>query len=319
MDGVPARPGALARARRFADGLPPTAKAVLLTVFSALMFQSMNGVIRHVADTGIHPFEIAFFRNLFGIVVLVPLIVRYGLAVMRTSRFDLHLLRGVINVVSMLCFFYSVSVAPLASVASLGFTLPLFVTIYAAIMLKERLRARRLAALAVGVLGALMIVRPGSDDMNLGNLIVLFGTAVWGLALMVIKVQARTETPLAITLWSSIMLALLSALPAALVWRAPDAGQLLWMALTGLLGTAGTMAVAQALRVAEASAIMPFDFVKVLWAALIGYLAFGQVPDTWVWVGGAVIFASTLYLTLREAQLARAGRLSRPPIPPSGP
>ncbi|MGE0666288.1 MAG: DMT family transporter [Sphingomonadales bacterium] len=289
--------------------MPPTAKAVCMMVFSALMFQSMNAVIRHVSDLGLHPFEIAFFRNVFGILVMVPLIMRYGMAVMRTSRFDLHLLRGVINVVSMLCFFYSVTVAPLASVASLGFTLPLFVTIYAAIMLKERLHSRRLAALAVGVLGALLIIRPGSDDMNLGNLIVLVGTAVWGLALMVIKVQSRTETALGITLWSSIMLAVLSAVPALLVWKAPDAEQLIWMAFTGVLGTAGTMAVATAMKLADASAVMPFDFTKLLWAGLIGYLAFGQVPDAWVWIGGAVIFSSTVYLTYREAQLARAGKL----------
>jgi drug/metabolite transporter (DMT)-like permease len=294
--------------------LPPTAKAVCLMMFSALMFQSMNAVIRHVANLGLHPFEIAFFRNVFGIVALVPLIVRYGIEVMYTSKFHLHLLRGVINVVSMLCFFYSVSVAPLASVASLGFTLPLFVTIYATFMLKERLHSRRLTALAIGVVGALMIIRPGSDDMNMGNLIVLVGTAVWGLALMVIKVQSRTESSLNITLWSSIMLAVLSAIPALMVWKAPDAEQLVWMGLTGVLGTAGTMAVAQALRLADASAIMPFDFTKFLWAALIGYLAFGQMPDAWVWLGGAVIFSSTLYLTFRESQIARARRLEEAKI-----
>jgi drug/metabolite transporter (DMT)-like permease len=291
--------------------MPPTAKAVCLMIFSALMFQSMNAVIRHVSDLGLHPFEIAFFRNVFGIVALVPLILRYGLRVMYTSKFHLHLLRGVINVVSMLCFFYSVSVAPLASVASLGFTLPLFVTLYAALMLGERLHARRLAAMAIGVAGALLIIRPGAADMNMGNLIVLVGTAVWGLALMVIKVQSRTESPLNITLWSSIMLALLSAVPALLVWKAPDGNQLAWMALAGLLGTAGTMAVANALKLADTTAVMPFDFTKLLWAALIGYLAFGQVPDAWVWVGGAVIFSSTLYLTYREARLARAGRLQK--------
>ncbi|MEN3977280.1 DMT family transporter [Emcibacter sp. SYSU 3D8] len=311
MEGVPpARPvNLLQRLYGAIVIMPPTAKAVCLMIFSAAMFQSMNAVIRHVSDLGLHPFEIAFFRNVFGIVVLVPLIARYGIGVMRTSRFDLHLLRGVINVVSMLCFFYSVTVAPLASVASLGFTLPLFVTIYAAIMLKERLHSRRLTALAIGVIGALMIIRPGSDDMNLGNLIVLGGTAVWGMALMVIKLQSRHDSSLNITIWSSIMLALLSAIPAILVWKAPGVEQLAWMALTGLLGTAGTMAVAQALKLADASAIMPFDFTKLVWAALIGYLAFGQVPDMWVWIGGAVIFSSTVYLTYRESRLARAGKL----------
>ncbi|MBI1182454.1 MAG: EamA family transporter [Alphaproteobacteria bacterium] len=299
------------RLQSWVAGLPPTAKAVCLSVFATLMFQSMNAVIRHTASTGIHPFEVAFFRNLFGLAVLTPLLARYGLKVLYTSRFRLHLLRGVVNVTSMMCFFYAVSVTPLANVASLGFTLPLFVTVYAAVLLKERLRSRRLTALAFGVAGALMIVRPGSDDMNVGTLIVLGGTAVWGMALMIIKVQGRTDSPLTITLWSSIMLTLLSALPAVYVWQTPDHGQLLWLALTGLLGTTGTLAIAQALRMAEASAIMPFDFAKFIWAALLGHLAFGEVPSPWVWAGGTVIFSSTVYLTFREARLARAGRLQR--------
>ncbi|MEN3951434.1 DMT family transporter [Iodidimonas sp. SYSU 1G8] len=312
MDGQsPARAGFADRAQAFVRDLPPLPRAVCLMIFAALMFQSMNAVIRHVAHSGIHPFEVAFFRNIFGLVALAPLILRNWTDAVRTNRFHLHLLRGVVNVVSMLCFFYSVSVTPLADVASLGFTLPLFVTVYAAILLKERLRARRLIALAIGIVGALMIVRPGSEDMNQGTLIVLFGTAAWGAALMIIKVQSRTESPLNITVWSSIMLALLSAIPAFFVWRWPDATQLLWMGLTGVLGTAGTLAMAQALRMTDASAIMPFDFVKFIWAALIGYLAFGELPDAWVWIGGVVIFCSTVYLTLREAHLAREGRLRR--------
>jgi drug/metabolite transporter (DMT)-like permease len=196
-------------------------------------------------------------------------------------------------------------------VASLGFTLPLFVTVYAAILLREKVRARRLTALVVGVAGALMIVRPGSDEMNVGTLIVLGGTAVWGLALMVIKVQARTESPLTITVWSSILLSVLSFFPAVTVWEWPDQTQYLWLGLTGILGTTGTLAVAQALKLAEANAIMPFDFVKFIWAALLGYFAFGELPDAWVWIGGTVIFSSTVYLTYREAQLARAGQLKR--------
>jgi drug/metabolite transporter (DMT)-like permease len=303
--------GPFSRLQHRIVALPPTVKAVCLSVFAALMFQSMNAVIRHTASTGVHPFEVAFFRNLFGLFVLMPLLVRYGLQVMRTSRFHLHVARGLLNVTSMLCFFYAVSVTPLANVASLGFTLPLFVTVYAAILLKEKVRARRLTALVVGVAGALMIVRPGSDEMNVGTLIVLGGTAVWGLALMVIKVQARTESPLTITVWSSIMLSMLSFFPAITVWEWPDQTQFLWLGLTGILGTTGTLAVAQALKLAEANAIMPFDFVKFIWAALLGYFAFGELPDAWVWIGGTVIFSSTVYLTYREAQLARAGQLKR--------
>lgn len=294
--------------RKHYDGASSFTQAVALIVWASLAFNLMNAVIRHVS-ADIHPFEIAFFRNVFGLVALSPFFFRHGLGVLRTHRFGLHVSRALINVVSMMCFFYALSITPLAEVASMGFALPIFVTIYAAIFLKERLRARRLAALAVGILGALIIIRPGVGAMQLGPLIILAGTAIWGMAIMVIKVLARTDTAVCITAWASIMLAVLSLPPALMFWDAPNLEQYGWLALIGTLGTIGALSVAQSLKLADASALMPFDFVKLVWAAMIGFIVFGEVPTPWTWVGAAVIFSSTLYLTYRESQLRREGEL----------
>ena len=288
--------------------LSPLMQAACFMVIASFGFQAMNGVIKHLS-TEIHPFEIGFFRNIFGLVALAPFFVRYRLEVFRTEKFGLHLLRGAINVVSMLCFFYAISIAPLAKLASLAFTLPLWVTVFAVIFLGERLRSRRILALVVGTIGALIIIRPGTEAMNLGSLLVLAGTAIWGLALMTIKVLARTESNLSITAWAAVLLAAFSLPPALLHWTWPSPGEFAWLALVGGLGSLGVMATAQAFRLAEANALMPFDFFKLIWAAAIGYIFFAEVPDIWTWLGGAVIFLSTVYLGYRESQLKKQGEL----------
>ncbi len=294
--------------RRRYDGAPAFTQAVTLMVGASLVFNLMNAVIRHLS-ADLHPFEIAFFRNVFGLVALSPFFFRHGLGVLKTQRFGLHVGRALINVVSMMCFFYALSITPLAEVASMGFTLPIFVTIFAAIFLKERLRARRLAALAVGIVGALIIIRPGAGVLQAGPLIVLAGTAIWGVALMFIKVLARTDSPVGITAWASIMLAVLSLPPALMFWTPPELTQYAWLAVIGGLGTTGALAIAQSLKLADASALMPYDFVKLVWAAIIGFIVFAEVPSFWTWLGAAIIFSSTVYLTYRESQLRRQGDL----------
>lgn len=298
---------ALGAHRRF-SGASDLTRAVLLMVFASLVFNLMNAVIRYLS-ADIHPFEIGFFRNVFGLVALSPLYFRHGLRVLKTKRIGMHATRAGFNVISMMCFFYALSITPLAEVASMGFTLPIFVTIFAAIFLGERLRARRLAALAIGFCGALIIVRPGAETMETGPLIVLAGTALWAVSIMVIKSLSRTDSPLTITSWASINLAVLSFPIALIYWTTPTLEQFAWLGAIGIMGSVGAMATAHSLRLAEATALMPFDFIKLLWAALIGLVVFGEVPSPWTWVGAAIIFASTLYLTYREAAIRREREL----------
>ena len=285
---------------------PAMLRAVTIMVLGSLVFNLMNAVIRHLSSAGpsaLHPFEIAFFRNVFGLVALTPIFMRQGLEPLKTGQFGKHLLRASINVVSMMCFFYAISITPLAEIASLGFTLPLFVTVYAALFFGERLRMRRIAALVVGGIGAAIIVRPWEGSMELGAWLVLAGSAIWGVALLITKSMADRDSSVTITAWAAILLAVLAFFPASTVWQWPSGEQFAWLALIGALGTTGSLMIVESLKLAEANALMPYDFVKLVWAALVGFIFFGEVPDIWVWVGGAVIFASTVYLTYRESKL----------------
>ncbi len=274
---------------------------------ATVVFSCMHATIRH-ASADMHPFEIAFFRNLFGLLLLAPLLFKYGIAPLRTARLKLHLLRGLFNITSMLCFFYALSIAPLTDVAAMTFASPIFATALAVFVFGEMVGIRRWAAIAIGFAGTLVVLRPGFEGVALGPLLALIASLIWGIALLVIKVLARTESSLTITAWMMILLTPLSLIPALLFWQWPSAEQYLWLVFTAALGTSGHLFLNQALKEAETNVVMPVDFVRLIWVSIIGFYAFGEVPDLFTWIGGAMIFSSALYIAYREGVLRRGAK-----------
>jgi len=281
-------------------------RGALLMAAAAACYAILHGSVRYISAE-IHPFEITFFRNLFGFIVLLPWFVIHGLQPLRTRRIGLHLLRASSNVVAMLMFFMALSMTPLAQVQALGFTAPLFATILAIFILGERVRLRRWTALIAGFIGALIIVRPGLQPMDTGSLLTVASAAVWGFTLITIKVLSRTDSAITITAYMVLLMSPLSLLPALYYWTWPSPEMWLWLVVCGVSGTVAQLLMAQSFRVAEATVVMPFDFTKIVWGALIGYLAFGEAVDVWTWIGAGVIFSGVTYITYRERNLAASG------------
>ncbi len=292
----------LSTARGLYASSPAVVRGMALIAVSALCFAAMHGLIRHVTGD-LHPFEAAFFRNLFGLLFFLPWFARVGLRPLRTGRLRLHALRGGLQVLAMLSFFMALSITPLAEVSALSFSAPLFASLGAIVFLGEKMRLRRWSALIIGFAGALVIIRPGFETIDVGFVLVIFSAALWAGTMLVIKVLARGESSLTITAYMGLFLTPLSFLPALFVWQWPSVAQLVLLAAIGGLGSVGHLAMAQAFKEAEVSAIMPADFTRLIWATIIGYLAFAELPDLWTWIGGAVIFASTTYIAFREARL----------------
>lgn len=265
----------------------------------------MNAII-HGLGHSLHSFEIAFFRNLFGFCALLPLLARAGPEALRTSRLPLHALRGLLNAVAMLSFFYALAITPLAEVAALSFTSPLFATLLAMLLLGERVGLRRGVGVVVGFAGALVIIRPGFETVGLGTILLLVSALAWSAALIDIKVLSRTETSLAITLYATLFLTPITLVCALPFWTWPELHQWLLLAVVGGLGSMVQMSVAQAFHEADASQVLPMDFTKLIWAALIGWVVFAQPLDFWVLLGGAIIFSSVTYIAWREARLRKA-------------
>jgi drug/metabolite transporter (DMT)-like permease len=208
----------------------------------------------------------------------------------------------------MLSWFYGITYVPLATATAVNFTAPLFATMMAAVVLHEQVGLRRWMAVVIGFVGVLVIMRPSRESIDPMLLVILLSAASWAMNNITVKYLVRTEPPSTVVALFSVYLAPLSLVPALFVWQWPDLPTLIALAGLGVLGTLAHLSVARAYLTADASACAPYEFVRLPYAALIGYLLFGEVSDGWTWVGAAIIAGAVIYVAHREAQQARIGR-----------
>jgi drug/metabolite transporter (DMT)-like permease len=217
----------------------------------------------------------------------------------------------------MLSWFYGITIVPLATATAVNFTAPLFATMAAALVLHEDVRLRRWIAVVIGFVGVLVIMRPGRESLDPMLLLILLSAASSAMNNITVKYLVRTERPNTIVALFSVYLTPLSLIPALFVWEWPDLKSLGALIGLGIIGTLAHLSVARAYLAADASACAPYEFVRLPYAALIGYLLFGEVSDGWTWVGAAIIAGAAIYVAHREAKLARLGRgvpVARPAV-----
>ena len=280
---------------------------------AALCFSVMNIAIRIVAAE-LDPLEIAFFRNFFALVFMLPWLFRAGLGALRTAHLAAHVWRAVIGLVAMICWFYSIALLPLAEAVSLNFTVPLFATVGAVIFLGEVVRARRWSATLLGFLGVLIILRPGVTELSPAMALPVVAAGFMAVSTLLVKSLSRSDSPAAIVLYMNLILTPISLVPALFVWRWPGWSALALLVLVGLLASVAHILLTRAYTKADASAVMPFDYARLPFIAALAFLVFGELPDLWTWIGAAVIAASAIYIARREAQVAR----ERPARPVAG-
>jgi len=304
---------------RFGNVLPrnneSNFRAVLFMVVGTIFFSSMHALIRYLS-ADLHAFELAFFRNLFGVLVVLPWVLRAGLSPLKTNRLGLHSVRGLFNGIGMLMFFYAVSITPLADVIALSFTAPIFATILAIVFLGEVVGVRRWTAIFVAFLGMLIILRPGLAEISQGQFLAMASSALWACSLIMIKILGRTESSITIIAYMIIFQAPVSGLAAMTVWITPTLEQVCVMATMGVLGTVGQWLLIEALKAGDTNVVMPFDFLKMIWAVLLGFLFFNELPGLFTWIGSTVIFSSAVYIAWRESKIrtrATEELVSRPP------
>ena len=287
--------------QRLTDSRPSNVRGILLMLAATVLFTIMGASARYVSDR-IHPFEVVFFRNAFGFVLLLPLVLSYGLRHFRTQRFGLHVARAGGHVAEMTIYFVGLVMIPYAQVQALTFTTPLFTALLAVLILREQIHARRIAALAIGFLGAMIVIRPGIAAVDTGSVLILLSALGWAGVILIVKQLTRTDSSVTITAWMVVLMSPMSLVPALFVWEWPTPAEWGWLAAVGIAGTLGQLLVTQAFRVADTMAVMPFDFTKLIWASLLGFLVFDEIPSMFTWIGGVIIFGGALYVALRERQ-----------------
>lgn len=281
------------------QNLSPTLRGIVYMSVSTVCFTTMHTMVRHISEE-LHPFQLAFFRSLFGLLVFLPVLLRHGFAPFKTNHLPMHFLRGGLNIVAMLSFFYALSISPIARVTALGFSAPIFTAFLSFFILGERFKLHRWSAILLGFSGALIILRPGIIPLDLGSFLVLLSAFMWGITMIVIKVLSRTDSSMTITCYMGILLAAFSLGPAIWVWRTPQFETWFWLIAIGMVGTLAQLTIVEALKEGETTVVLPFDFLKLIWATMFGYWLFSETVDLWTWVGAAIIIGSGIYVAYRE-------------------
>jgi len=277
-------------------------KGIALMLLAALGFSFMNVLIRWTSGE-LHPFQIAFFRNLFGLVFMLPWLIKFGYRSFKTERLPLFITRSLLGLFSMFCYFWAISVLPLAKAVALSFTVPLFVTIGAAIFLKEEVNWRRWAAVLVGFAGTLIILRPSVDGDVFASLVVIASSVTMAASVLIIKSLSRTEDTNVIVMYMVLLMTPLSLPVAMTVWQWPTLETWLLVMLMGFLGSFAHLMFTHSLKMSDVTIVMPFDFARLPFIIVLAWLIFNQSVDQWTLIGAAIVFASGVYIARREAQL----------------
>ena len=283
--------------------MPVSLIAISLMVFSGLFFVLMHSAVKYLSKE-VHIFEIAFFRCALVIFVLAPVIFQQGKSIFKTQQPKMQILRIATNSVAMLCFFYGISITPLAQLTTLGFTVPIFTTILAVVFMKEQIRLRRTSALIIGFLGTVIVMRP-DISIELGAVLIIFSSFLWSICLIFIKKLTKTDTPVTISLYFGI-----GMIPATFVLAFPvlemiDLRQFIILIFIAISGTLAQTTMNSAIQKGELALLLPFDFLRLIWSVLIGYALFAEEPTITLWIGGFLIIGSTTYIAWREAKLKK--------------
>lgn len=282
-----------------AKNLPAAIRGGLWMTAAAAAFTVMTAFIRETAKT-VHPFEIAFFRALVNLVLMLPFAIRVGSAGLKTTNHKAFALRGVCGVVFLMTYFSGAALIPVAESQALTFTSPLWGALLAVVFLAERVTAARALALFAGFAGVLIILRPGIVQVSIGALLVLAGALAAAASNTIVKFTTRRDHPDAIVFYQMVYVTPLIFVPALSVWTWPNFEQLLLMFAVGFFATLNQRFLSRAYAAADATAVVPFEFARLPFAAVIGFMTFGELPDIWAWLGGAVIFGASLYMVRRE-------------------
>ena len=282
--------------------LDPTVQGLLWSASAGAVFSVLNALMRALAMQ-LDPFQAQFLRYLFGLIVLLPLLWRAGIAAYRPRNIGGQFLRGAFHTLGLMLWFTALPKIPLADMTAIGFTGPIFIMLGAYVFFKEPMRWERWLASGIGFVGVLIVVGPklgGSGGFY--NLVMLASAPMFAASFLLTKGLTRYESTTVILVWQSLTVTLFSLPLALLNWQWLTPLQWAGFVLCGVLGSAGHYCLTRSFHVADISATQSVKFLDLVWAALIGWLVFADTPSSSTLIGGAVICAATLWIAARESR-----------------
>ena len=251
---------------------------------------------------GMNVFQLMELRSVLGFVLLYPLIYRNGgFAALKTRRLRLHVARNLIHYAAQLGWFFSLTLIPISQVVAIEFTMPIWTAILAASFLGERLNLRKITAILLGIIGVIIIVRPATGEVNPGQLIALAAAVGFGISMALVKSLTRTESALAVIFWMLVVQSAAGLLPSLYVWTWPSALVWGWIVVIAVCGTFSHYCLASAMRYADATIVVPMDFLRVPLTAMVGWLVYAERLDAFTVLGATLILSGNL-VNLKASQ-----------------
>jgi drug/metabolite transporter (DMT)-like permease len=292
-------------ARRRMQRLDGNVRALLWSATSGLLFVVLNTMMRGLS-IALDPFVTQFMRYLMGVLVMLPLMARSGIASFKPVNMLGNFTRGGVHTIGLLIWFTALSHISIAETTAIGFSTPIFIMLGAVLVFREPMRWERWVAAAIGFAGVLIVVAPKlTGTGGVYNLVMLASSPVYAASYLMTKALTRYERAAVIVVWQAISVTLFSLPLALLHWHTPSVPQMFLFVLCGLLGSAGHYCLTRSYVAADISASQSVKFLDLVWASAIGWLTFGDVPSESTLIGGLVIFGSTLWIARRESRGAR--------------
>ena len=278
--------------------------AILLFV-TATFFGSLMGVFMRLAQSDINVFTASFLRFGIGFVIILPYLFYSKFNVYKTNNIKLHFIRGIINVPTMYVGFAALMFIPLEQIQALHFIVPIIVTFLAVFFFKEKIRFVRISALIIGLIGMLVMLRPGIIEINIGIYMVLFSSLVWSFIIIITKFLSKNDSPITILTYQYSLVTFFSFFIVIFFWEMPSSIIFLYTFLAALSGTVLHLALIYSYKLVDLTLIQPFTFLSLIWASLFGYYIFGEEPDIFTWLGAIIIFSGVLIIFYRESYLKK--------------
>lgn len=269
-------------------------KGAIWMLFASFFYVSSATLTRYL-DGSYDTFQLAFLRCAVGVCVLTPIVLRNGIAQLKTKIIHIHALRMVVTYIAILFWFYAAETVPVGDFFAVQFATPLFTIGAAALLLREHVSLKSWLAALVGFGGVMIIVRPGYIPISVGVLAAVATALSYALVNTLIKVASRHDSPTVMTFYVNVLILPVSAIPAFFVWKTPLLADLPILLGVALFATMAQFCVANGISLADARVVQPMNFMRMPMAALLGFLVFSEFPDLWTWVGALIIFGAAWY------------------------
>ena len=281
----------------------PNNKIAIFLIIISVFFGTLMLTFLKLAQEEVNVYVAGFFRFILGLIIISPYIVKTKFTVFKTSHFKKHFVRSVLNLPAMLLYFSTLVMLPIEKVTAISFVAPLIVTVLAVLFLGEKIYIYRTLALILGFSGMLIILRPGFIDISIGVYMALFSSFLWSVVIIITKKISKEDSSITILSYQSVFMSIFSFIIVLFFWETPSSKTFFYLFLAALSGTILHLALNHAYKLVDVSMTQPYSFLSLIFASIIGFLVFSEMPDLFTWLGASIIFLGVLIISYREMKL----------------